>query len=78
VSFVAVIAVHDIYVNNFTCRHSTQSFVKRSVLYECILFTVLYVTLVYVYVQYIQDLCQFRLGTADHVPTHVAHVTTAA
>jgi hypothetical protein len=30
------------------------------------------------YVQYIQGLCQSRLGTADHALTHVAHATTAA
>jgi hypothetical protein len=30
------------------------------------------------YVQYIQGLCQSRLGTADRALTHVAHVTTAA
>jgi hypothetical protein len=30
------------------------------------------------YAQYIQGLCQFRLGTADRALTHVAHVTTAA
>jgi hypothetical protein len=41
------------------------------------LFTVLHVTLVHRYNTYIQDLCQSRLGTADHALTHVAHVTTA-
>jgi hypothetical protein len=44
-----------------------------------ILLVVLHVTLLYsyMYVQYIQDLCQSRLGI-DHAQTHVAHVTTAA
>jgi hypothetical protein len=31
-----------------------------------------------IYVQYIQGLCQSRLGTVDRALTHVAHVTTAA
>jgi hypothetical protein len=30
------------------------------------------------YVQYIQVLCQSRLGTADHDLTHVTHVTMPA
>lgn len=44
------------------------------------LFTVLFATLVYTYVlvQYIQGLCQSRLGIADHAITYVSHVTTAA
>lgn len=44
------------------------------------LFTVLFATLVYTYVllQYIQTLCQSRLGTADHAITYVFYVTTAA
>jgi cytochrome bd-type quinol oxidase subunit 1 len=60
------------------CRHSAQSFVKGSVLCECILFTVLYVTLIYMCVEYIQDTCRIEHGIADHAPTHVAHVTKAA
>jgi hypothetical protein len=30
------------------------------------------------HVQYIQGLCQSRLGTAAHAVRYVAHVTTAA
>jgi hypothetical protein len=30
------------------------------------------------YVQYIQGLCQSRLGTADNALIHVAYATTAA
>jgi hypothetical protein len=60
----------------------SQSAVNSSVPCGYLLFTVLYVTLLYVYVQYvcvqyIRGLSHSRLGTADHVLTHVAHVTTA-
>jgi hypothetical protein len=41
-----------------------QSFIKSLIPCGYILFTVLYVTLVYMYVQYMQSLCQCRLGTA--------------
>jgi hypothetical protein len=30
------------------------------------------------YVQYIQGLCQSRLGTADHAVIHTANITAAA
>jgi hypothetical protein len=53
-----------------------QSHLSRVRFLEDTLFTVLYATLIYMCVQYIQGLCQSRLGTADHALTHVAHVTT--
>jgi hypothetical protein len=71
-------AVYDIYIYRFTCRHSTQSFVKGPVCSGYILFTVLYATLVYMYVQYIQGLCKCRPATEDRALTDVTHVTTAA
>jgi hypothetical protein len=76
-SFVAVI-ISCTWHLIFTGLHAGILHSHLSSVCGYILFTVLYVTLVYIYVQYIQRLCESRLGTADRALTHVAHVTTAA
>jgi hypothetical protein len=55
-SFVAVIAVHDIYIYRFTCRHSTQSFVKSPVPCGYILFSFICNSSIYVCTIYTRPL----------------------
>jgi hypothetical protein len=59
----------------FTTSHvAFHTHLSKSLVPCCYLqFTVLHVTLVYTYVQYIQGLCQSRLGISDHAQTHAAH-----
>jgi hypothetical protein len=68
--------------STFTVLHvsilHSLSVAKSPIPREYLLFIVVHVTNMYVYLQYIQDICQSRLGTADHALSHVAYVTTAA